>query len=122
MPNTVISISYLRPIRQHQESIPEVKEGDFHSQTQVKATGKTAFQVLIDRPNPITGKNKRFVVGRFNTVKEAERAERDAKTKQDRGTCQDTWPDNRTRAIRLQSGRCRPQQHLDALVGLEGAE
>lgn len=51
-----------------------------------KATGKTSYQVLIDRRDPVTGERKRVTIGTFRTKKEAKKAERDALTERDRGT------------------------------------
>lgn len=53
------------------------------------ATGKTAYQVMVDRRDPISGARKRVTVGTYRTKKEAEKAERDALTQQERGTLLD---------------------------------
>lgn len=54
-----------------------------------KRTGKASWQVLIDRPDPVTGARKRVTIGTFTTKREAERAEAKAITERDRGTLVD---------------------------------
>lgn len=51
-----------------------------------KSTGKTSYQVLIDRRDPVTGERNRITVGTFRKKSDAEKAERDALTERDRGT------------------------------------
>lgn len=52
-------------------------------------TGKTSYQVLIDRRDPLTNARKRVVIGTYRTKKEAEKAEREAIVERDRGTLVD---------------------------------
>ncbi|MGI8483344.1 MAG: Arm DNA-binding domain-containing protein [Thermomicrobiales bacterium] len=54
-----------------------------------KSTGKTAYQVMVDRHDPVTGERKRVTIGTYRTKKEAQQAERDALTQQERGTLLD---------------------------------
>jgi integrase len=54
-----------------------------------KSTGKTSYQVLIDRRDPDTEARKRVVVGTYRTKREAEKAEREALVERDRGTLVD---------------------------------
>lgn len=51
-----------------------------------KRTGKASWQVLVDRRDPVTGERNRTTVGTFRTKKEAEREERQALERIDRGT------------------------------------
>lgn len=51
-----------------------------------KSTGKVSYQVMVDKPDPVTGKRKRVTVGTFRTKREAEKAEAKAITERERGT------------------------------------
>jgi integrase len=51
-----------------------------------KRTGKTSWQVLVDRRDPVTGERNRVTVGTFRTKKEAQQEERRALEGVDRGT------------------------------------
>lgn len=66
-----------------------------------KATGKTAYQVMVDRHDPVTGERKRVTIGTFRLKKEAQAAERDALTQQERGTLLD--PNKTTTAEMLEA-------------------
>lgn len=50
-----------------------------------KATGKVSWQVMVDKPNAITGGRNRVTVGTYRLKKEAEKAERDALANLERG-------------------------------------
>jgi integrase len=54
-----------------------------------KTTGKVAYQVLVDRRDPVTGDRRRVTVGTYRTKKDAQKAERDALVQQERGTLLD---------------------------------
>lgn len=80
------------------------------------------WQVLIDRADPIDGKRKRLTVGTYLTKKEAEKAERDALTHQERGTLVD--PKNTTVAVLLEgwlankAGSISPNSHADYEIAI----
>jgi integrase len=54
-----------------------------------KSTGKTSYQVLIDRRDPDTNTRKRVVVGTYRKLGAAKKAEREAMVERDRGTLVD---------------------------------
>ena len=55
----------------------------------VSRDGKPSYQVRVAGVDPVTGKRKNTTVGTYRTKKEAEKAERDALTAQERGTLVD---------------------------------
>jgi len=51
--------------------------------------GKPAYRVRISSIDPVTGKRRNITIGTFHTKREAQRAEREALTQQDRGALAD---------------------------------
>ncbi len=79
--------------------------------------GKPAYRVRIATHDPVTGKRRNVTEGTYRTKKDAERAERDALSRRDRGTLLD--PSRTTVAelldewLRVKANDVSPQSHTD---------
>jgi integrase len=84
--------------------------------------GKPAYRVRIADTHPVTGRRQNKTVGTYRTKKEAEKAERDALTQQERGTLVD--PKTTTIAelldawLATKAGSVSPNSHKDYEIAI----
>lgn len=91
-------------------------------ETRKDNTGKPRYRVRIAATDPVSGKRRNLTIGTFPTKKQAEKAERDALTQQERGTLVDpskiTVADVLNGWLAHKAGSISPNSHKDYEIAI----